>query len=80
MRDAFVLLGPLAITAQYFVIRGYAIADIAVVGPIDFSWLVFAALIGLVVFGELPTVWVLVGSCLIAAGGVVLAAEPRAHN
>ena len=76
----FVLLGPLAITAQYFVIRGYAIADIAVVGPIDFSWLAFAALIGFVMFGEIPTVWVLMGSFLIAAGGIVLAGAPRAQN
>lgn len=70
---AFLLLGPLAITAQYFVIRGYRIADIAVVGPIDYTWLIFAALIGLVFFGEIPTSGVVAGSIIIVGGGLVLA-------
>lgn len=77
---AFLLLGPLAITAQYFVIRGYRIADISVVGPIDYTWLIFAALIGMVFFGEIPTLGVVVGSLVIVGGGLVLAMQkaPRA--
>ncbi len=69
----FVLLGPLAVTAQYFVIRGYRIADVVVVGPVDYTWLVFAALIGLLFFGEVPTPGVLAGSAVVATGGIVLA-------
>jgi len=72
---AFLFLGPLAITAQYFVIRGYRIADISVVGPIDYTWLIFAALIGMVFFGEIPTLGVVAGSAIIVGGGLVLAMQ-----
>jgi drug/metabolite transporter (DMT)-like permease len=40
---------------------------------VDYSWLVFAALIGFAFFGEVPTMGVLVGAALIAGGGIVLA-------
>ncbi len=73
----FLLFGPFAITAQYFVVRGYRIADIAVVGPIDFTWLIFAALLGLVFFGEVPAVGVVIGSGIIIFGGLVLSAKPK---
>jgi drug/metabolite transporter (DMT)-like permease len=70
---AYMLLGPLGIAAQYCTIRGYRMADISVVGPVDYSWLVFAALIGFLFFGEIPTAGVAVGAALIAGGGIVLA-------
>jgi drug/metabolite transporter (DMT)-like permease len=69
----YMLLGPLGIGAQYCTIRGYRMADISVVGPVDYSWLVFAAVIGFVFFGEIPTAGVMAGAVLIAAGGIVLA-------
>jgi len=69
----YMLLGPLGIAAQYCTIRGYRMADISVVGPVDYSWLVFAALIGFAFFNEIPTIGVLVGAVLIAGGGIVLA-------
>lgn len=69
----FVLLGPLGIAGQYCTIRGYRMADISIVGPVDYSWLVFAALIGFVFFGEIPTSGVAIGAALIAGGGIVLA-------
>ncbi|SDN82317.1 EamA-like transporter family protein [Aureimonas jatrophae] len=69
----FLLLGPLVVTAQYCIVRGYALAPLAVVGPVDYAWLVFAALIGLAFFGEMPTAGVVVGSLVIAAGGAALA-------
>jgi len=69
----FLLLGPIAITAQYFIIRGYRMADLSIVGPIDYTWLVFAALIGYSFFGEVPTIEIVIGATLIAAGGIVLA-------
>jgi len=69
----FVLLGPVGITAQYFIIRGYRIADVSVLGPVDYSWLIFAGLIGFAFFQEVPTIGAVLGSAVIAAGGVVLA-------
>ncbi len=66
-------LGPIAISAQYCIIRGYRIAEVSVVGPIDYTWLVFAGLIGFLFFGEIPTLGVLFGAALIALGGILMA-------
>ena len=69
----FLLLGPLAVAAQYCVVRGYRLASLAIVGPVDYAWLVFAALIGFLFFNEIPTAGVIAGAVVIALGGVVLA-------
>jgi len=69
----FLLLGPIAVTAQYCVVRGYRLASLAIVGPVDYAWLVFAALIGFLFFNEIPTTGVIAGAAIIAIGGIVLA-------
>ncbi len=77
----FLLLGPIAVAAQYCVVRGYRLASLAIVGPVDYAWLVFAAIIGLLFFNEIPTAGVIAGAAIIAMGGVVLAVikpEPEA--
>lgn len=70
---SFVVLGPLAVTAQYCIVQGYRMASLSIVGPVDYTWLIFAGLIGFLFFGEQPTFGVMAGSAVIAAGGVVLA-------
>lgn len=65
-------LGPLSVLAQYCTIRGYRIAPLSVVGPVDNSWLIFATILGVVVFDEVPGIGVAVGGVLIIAGGLVL--------
>lgn len=70
-------LGPLAILAQYCTIRGYRLADMAVAGPIGYSWILFAALLGLAAFGEVPDSRALLGCTLILAGGYWLTRLPR---
>ena len=70
---AFLALGPLAITAQYFNVRGYTLADVSVLAPVKYTALIFAAIMGWVFFAEVPTVGVLAGAGLIAAGGIALA-------
>ncbi|MEM7236818.1 MAG: DMT family transporter [Pseudomonadota bacterium] len=66
------LLGPLGILAQYCTIRGYRMAPLSVVGPIDYSWIVFASLLGVFVFGEIPGWFVVAGASLVVTGGVLL--------
>jgi drug/metabolite transporter (DMT)-like permease len=69
----FLALGPIGVFAQYCTIRGYSMADISIVGPVDYSWLIFSSLIGFFFFQEIPTWAVAGGAALIAAGGIVLA-------
>ncbi len=65
-------LGPLSVVAQYCTIRGYRIAPLSVVGPVDYSWLIFAMILGVVGFGEYPSVGVVAGGTLIIIGGGIL--------
>lgn len=73
---ACLLLGPLAIAGQYCNIRGFRLADAAVLGPIGYSWIVFASLIGLLVFGEVPGAATIIGSAIVVGGGLWLARLP----
>ncbi len=68
----FLVLGPVAITAQYLNILALRYADAAIIGPVSYSWIVFAALLGYAWFGEVPTLWTWIGSLLIVAGGIWL--------
>jgi len=69
---ACLALGPAGLLGQYATIRGYREALLSVVGPVDYSWLVFAMLLGWLVFAEPPALATLAGSALILAGGVML--------
>jgi drug/metabolite transporter (DMT)-like permease len=76
----YTALGPFGVFAQYCTIRGYGMADISIVGPVDYSWLIFASLIGFFFFNEIPTWAVAGGAALIAAGGIVLATVKPARE
>ena len=67
-----ILLGPAGLVAQYCTIRGYRSAPLSVVAPVDYSWLVFSALIGIVFFNEWPSAMTLLGCSAILIGGVLL--------
>ena len=53
--------------------RAYHAADATVVLPFEFTRLIFAAAIGLAVFGEFPDLWVWIGGAVILAGIVTMA-------
>ncbi len=68
----FLLLGPLAIAGQFCNIIGYRYGDVVVLGPINYTWIIFATAIGVLVFNEIPDVSTLVGATFIVAGGIGL--------
>ncbi|MGV3490072.1 MAG: DMT family transporter [Devosia sp.] len=71
------LLGPLALFGQYLNIRANMLARVSVLAPLSYTSLVFAALIGWALFGELPTSAVVVGALVIVIGGAILALSKR---
>ncbi len=66
-------IGFFATCNQRFLGRCFAAADATAVLPFDFARLPFAALIGWMVFSELPDVWVWVGGGVIFAASALLA-------
>ncbi|MEL6170941.1 MAG: DMT family transporter [Pseudomonadota bacterium] len=66
------LLGPVSLLAQYGTIRGYREAPLTVVAPIDYAWIVFSVLLGVLIFGEIPGLLTFVGCLVILIGGAIL--------
>ncbi|MBF0375278.1 MAG: DMT family transporter, partial [Alphaproteobacteria bacterium] len=46
--------------------RAYSLAEATVVTPVDYTALLFAGLIGWLLFGELPDAWTVAGALVIA--------------
>jgi drug/metabolite transporter (DMT)-like permease len=64
-------LGQLAVT------QAFRVADTTAVLPFDFAKLIWAALLGYLVFGEVPTLWTWIGGTAIFACGFYLALRER---
>jgi drug/metabolite transporter (DMT)-like permease len=74
----FVLLGCVAALAgagQFCTIRGYGIAEASAVAPFGYARLIFAALIGFVVFAEVPDRWSIAGAAIIAGCALYIALD-----
>jgi drug/metabolite transporter (DMT)-like permease len=72
-----VLAGLLGGTAQIFLTSAYRYADASVVAPFDYVSMLFALVIGYVVFGEVPTQPMLMGAALIILAGIIIIARER---
>lgn len=65
-------MGALGAATQRTLARSYAAADATVVSVLDFLRLPVAALVGLVVFGEWPVIWVWLGGAVIVVSSFLL--------
>ena len=66
-------MGLTATLAHICLNRAFAIAEVSAVLPLDFFRLVFAAILGLVLFGERPEIWLWVGSAVIFCATLYIA-------
>jgi len=67
------VMGVIATLAHQCLTRSFAIADASAVLPFDFTRLLFAALIGYVVFDQVPDIWIGIGAAVIVASSVYIA-------
>lgn len=67
-----VFAGLLGGTAQIFLTSAYRFADASVVAPFDYASMLFALLIGYVVFDEVPTGTMLFGAALVILAGIII--------
>jgi drug/metabolite transporter (DMT)-like permease len=65
------LLGLLATAGQYLITRGYSFAPAAQLGPFTYSNVIFATVIGWVVWGETLDALAWVGAALICIAGII---------
>ncbi|WP_434577488.1 DMT family transporter [Pseudomonas sp. Z5-35] len=64
------VLATTGVVAQLLLIQALRYATAATLQPFNYTLLVFATLIGLFVFGELPDTWTIVGACTVIAAGL----------
>lgn len=76
----FLALGPIAISAQYCWVIAYSLEDVSIVTPVNYTWIVFAAILGYVFFDEELGLFTFIGATLILLGGIVLAKKRHAPN
>ena len=61
------LVGALGAVGQFCQVRAFAVGELMAVAPIDYSRLIFAGIIGFLLFAELPDRYTLVGaSCRVS--------------
>lgn len=68
----FVGLGVFGGFGHYFLVRAFELAPAPFISPFNYGQLVGAALLGFVVFGQVPDIWVWIGSAIIAASGLFI--------
>ncbi len=60
-----VMAGGLMSVAQYLTIQAFKAGEAAAIAPMEYTRLLFATVIGVLYFNELPTLWTLTGALLI---------------
>ena len=66
-------IGLLTTLGMVAFVRGFAVGEASVIGPMEYTRLVYAALLGLLIFGETPDVWTVLGALIIVASTTYLA-------
>ena len=64
--------GVLGAIGQDFLARAYDAGEVSIVAPFDFMRLPVAAILGYIVFSELPDQWSIIGTLVIIASAIYL--------
>lgn len=75
-----ILAGLLFGLGHYFVIEGYRYAEASVVSPYRYTNLIWAALLGFILWGEIPSVWMLAGTPLVVGSGLYILLHERSRR
>lgn len=73
----FVGMGVMAGAGHYFLTIAYSQAPAAVISPFNYTQLIGAAILGYLVFNEVPDLWTWVGAAVIVASGLYIAYRER---
>jgi drug/metabolite transporter (DMT)-like permease len=66
-------LAALGATGHYLLVRALSLAPAVVVQPFTYTLLVWAVIIGYVVFGNLPDLWTILGAVIVVGAGIYTA-------
>ena len=72
------VIGILLSTAHFAWMKALTLADISALEPVNFTRLVWGALLGFLFFAEFPTIWVWVGGLMIVVSTTYIARREAA--
>jgi drug/metabolite transporter (DMT)-like permease len=72
-----VLVGILGISGQGLITHGWTLGDVTALVPLDYSRIVYSAVLGFLVFGEMPGLWSFAGMAIIVASSLYLVLTER---
>lgn len=67
-------------SAHFFIIEALRVGEASVVAPIRYTALLWAALFGYVLWGELPSLWLWVGAAVIVGSSLVMIRGERSRS
>jgi len=70
-------LGFLGALGHYFMIKAFEIAPVSLLAPFDYTTLIWATLLGYVIFGDLPDTWAIMGAIIIMSSGLYIIHRER---
>jgi drug/metabolite transporter (DMT)-like permease len=70
-------LSVMATLAQWLLIKALSLGEASLLAPIGYIALIFATLWGLLLFGDLPDQWTVIGALVIVASGVYVWSRER---
>lgn len=76
----FAALGVLGGLGHSLLVLAFARANASVLAPMSYTQLLWAGLAGVLVFGDWPDGWTLLGAGIIAAGGILVAVPERTRT
>ena len=74
-KDCFLIfvVGIMGTIGQYYITRAYTFAPAGIVAPIDYSRIVFSAILGIVLGDSLPNIFTIAGIFFIILSGILIA-------
>ncbi|GAB7529333.1 DMT family transporter [Pseudomonas sp. 3A(2025)] len=66
------------VTAQLLIIQALKYTEASTLQPFNYSLLVFATLVGIFAFAEVPDIWIVAGSLMVVGGGMLAFKTSRA--
>ena len=76
----FLGLGALGVAAHLCLIRAFALAQASLLAPFNYTKLIWAAVLGYLVFGDVPSLNTLAGSAVIIASGLYVVWRERRQD
>lgn len=67
------MIGILTTLAMVCFVRGFVVGEVSILGPMEYTRLVYAAIFGYLIFAEVPVIWTWIGSVIIIGSAIYIA-------